>query len=99
MISRLLAVVPAVWIIAIRGDRSVTELINLSQVILCLGLPFAMFPLLLFTSSRRKMGRWANGWFLGTLGWAFVLLITALAVYSLPESLRTAWHILAGGAE
>jgi manganese transport protein len=99
MISRLLAVVPAVWIIAIRGDRSVTELINLSQVILCLELPFAMFPLLLFTSSRRKMGRWANGWFLGTLGWAIVLLITALAVYSLPESLRTAWHILAGGAE
>ncbi len=99
MISRLLAVVPAVWIIAIRGDRSVTDLINLSQVILCLELPFAMFPLLLFTTSRQKMGRWANGWFLASLGWAIVILITALDLYSLPESLRTAWHIIVGGGE
>ena len=99
MISRLLAVIPAVWIVAIRGDRSVTDLINLSQVVLCLELPFAMFPLLLFTSSRHKMGRWANGWFLGILGWSIVILITALDLYSLPESLRTGWHILAGAAD
>src|SRR5208337_3533460 len=59
MISRLLAIVPAVWIISIRGNGNVTDLVNLSQVLLCLELPFAMIPLLQFTSSRKRMGRWA----------------------------------------
>jgi manganese transport protein len=97
MISRLLAVVPAIWIISIRGNGSVTDLVNLSQVILCLILPFAMFPLLHFTSSRNIMGRWANGWFLMVLGWGSAILITLLDIYSLPESLKAAWHIIAGG--
>jgi len=97
MISRLLAVVPAIWIISIRGNGSVTDLVNLSQVLLCLILPFAMFPLLYFTSSRRVMGPWANGWFLRALGWGSTFLITAMAIYSLPESLHEAWRILSGG--
>jgi manganese transport protein len=97
MISRTLAVVPAIWIISIRGNGSVTDLVNLSQVILCLILPFAMFPLLHFTSSRRIMGQWANGWFLMVLGWGSVILITLMDIYSLPESLKDAWHIIAGG--
>ena len=97
MISRTLAVVPAIWIISIRGTGGVTDLVNLSQVILCLLLPIAMFPLLHFTSSRRLMGRWANGWFLTVFGWGSAVLITALALYSLPESLRDAWRIIRGG--
>ena len=97
MISRTLAVVPAIWIISIRGNGSVTDLVNLSQVILCLILPFAMFPLLHFTSSRKIMGRWANGWFLMVLGWGSAILITLMDIYSLPESLKAAWHIIAGG--
>jgi manganese transport protein len=97
MISRTLAVVPAIWIISVRGNGSVTDLVNLSQVILCLILPFAMFPLLQFTSSRKLMGQWANGWFLIVLGWGSAILITLLDIYSLPESLKQAWHIIAGG--
>jgi manganese transport protein len=97
MISRTIAIVPAIWIISIRGGGSVTDLVNLSQVILCLILPLAMFPMLHFTSSRRKMGRWANGWFLMILGWGSALLITAMAIYSLPESLKEAWRIISGG--
>ncbi len=97
MISRMLAIVPAVWIVIVRGEGSVTDLINLSQVVLCIILPLALFPLLLFTSSRRRMGRWVNGWFLLTLGWGSVLLITAMDLYSLPESLKEAWRIIAGG--
>ena len=97
MISRLLAVVPAVWIICIRGNGNVTDLVNLSQVILCLILPFAMFPLLQFTSSRKVMGRWRNGWFLLILGWSSAILITAMDIYSLPESLKEAWRIITGG--
>ena len=96
MISRTLAVAPAIWIISIRGNGSVTDLVNLSQVILCLLLPLAMFPLLHFTSSRSKMGKWANGWFLLILGWGSALLITAMALYSLPESLKEAWRVITG---
>jgi manganese transport protein len=97
MISRTIAIVPAVWIVSIRGTGSVTDLVNLSQVILCLILPLAMFPLLHFTSSSRRMGRWVNGWFLLILGWGSALLITAMDLYSLPESLKEAWRIITGG--
>ncbi|HZL42664.1 MAG TPA: Nramp family divalent metal transporter [Verrucomicrobiae bacterium] len=96
MISRMLAILPAIWIICIRGEGSVTDLVNFSQVILCLILPFAMFPLLHLTSSRKIMGRWANGWSLMILGWGSALLITVMDLYSLPESLREAWRIIVG---
>jgi manganese transport protein len=96
MISRLLAVVPAIAIIGIRGNGSITDLVNLSQVYLCLVLPFAMFPLLQFTSSRKIMGRWRNGWFLLALGWASVLVITGMDIYSLPAALKEAWHVIVG---
>ena len=97
MISRSLAIVPAILIISVRGSGSVTDLVNLSQVLLCLELPFAMFPLLHFTSSRKIMGRWTNGWFLLIFGWGSALLITAMDLYSLPESLKEAWRIIVGG--
>jgi len=96
MITRTIAVVPAILIISIRGSGSVTDLVNLSQVILCLQLPFAMFPLLHFTSSGERMGRWANGWFLLITGWASAILITAMALYTLPDALPEAWRIIAG---
>ena len=92
MISRLLAVVPAIVIIGFRGSGSITDLVNLSQVVLCLILPFAMFPLLHFTSSRKIMGQWRNGWFLLVLGWGSVLVITGMDIYSLPDALKDAWH-------
>jgi manganese transport protein len=96
MISRLLAVIPAIFIVSIRGSGSITDLVNLSQVILCLILPFAMFPLLHFTSSRKIMGPWRNGWFLLLLGWGSVITITAMDIYSLPDALKDAWHIVIG---
>ena len=55
---------PPILIIGIRGDSSINDLINLSQVVLALQLPLAMFPLLHFTSSRKRMGNWKSGWFL-----------------------------------
>jgi manganese transport protein len=97
MISRMLAVVPAIVIIGIRGNGSITDLVNLSQVYLCLVLPFAMFPLLQFTSSRKIMGQWRNGWFLLVLGWASVIAITGMDIYSLPDALKQAWHVIIGG--
>jgi len=96
LITRAVAILPAVVIIGLRGDASVNDLLTLSQVVLALQLPFAMFPLLHFTSSAAKMRGWKNGWFLMAAGWGSALLITALIVWGLPESLRSAWHVIVG---
>lgn len=96
LITRMLAIIPAVLVIGVRGDSSVNDLLTLSQVVLALQLPFAMFPLLHFTSSRRKMGPWKLGWFLLIAGWGSALLITAMDACGLPESLRSAWHVILG---
>jgi manganese transport protein len=96
MITRILAILPAILIIGIRGNSSVNDLLTLSQVVLALQLPFAMFPLLHLTSSRKRMGAWKNGWLLMIFGWGSALLITAMDLYGLPDSLRTAWHVITG---
>jgi manganese transport protein len=96
LITRTLAVLPAVLIIGLRGDSSVTELLTLSQVILALQLPFAMFPLLHFTSSPKRMGQWKSGFLLLVAGWASAILITSMDIYGLPDSLKTAWQLIMG---
>ncbi len=97
LITRTLAILPAVLVIGLRGDSSVTDLLVLSQVVLALQLPFAMFPLLHFTTSRKIMGRWRNGWLLLIAGWGSALLITAMDIYGLPDSFKSAWHVITGG--
>src|ERR1700752_3464981 len=97
LITRALAIIPAVVIIGLRGDASVNDLLTLSQVVLALQLPFAMFPLLHFTSSSQKMRGWKNGWLLMAGGWGSAILITALDLWGLPDSLRSAWHVIVGG--
>jgi len=97
LITRTLAILPAVFIIGVRGDSSVTDLLTLSQVVLALQLPFAMFPLLQFTSSRNRMGQWKNGKILLIAGWASAILITAMDIFGLPDSFKAAWHVIMGG--
>ena len=97
LITRTLAILPAVFIIGLRGDSSVTDLLTLSQVVLALQLPFAMFPLLHFTSSRERMGAWRNGWFLLVAGWASAILITTMDIFGLPDSVKAAWQVIVGG--
>jgi manganese transport protein len=98
LITRLLAVIPAIVIIGIRGEGSrVTDLLVLSQVVLAMQLPLAMFPLLHFTSSRKWMGEFRNGWFLLIAGWTSCLLITALDIWGLPETIQKAWGVITGG--
>ena len=96
LITRVLAIIPAVIIIGLRGDSSVNDLLTLSQVVLALQLPFAMFPLLHFTSSRKYMGKWKSGLFLMLAGWTSAVLITAMDLYGLPDSLRSAWRVIIG---
>ena len=96
LVTRLLAIVPAVFVIGVRGEGSINDLLVLSQVVLALQLPFAMFPLLHLTSRRKFMGRWRNGPFLLAAGGASAILITAMDVYGLPGALRDVWAIVAG---
>jgi manganese transport protein len=96
LVTRMLAIIPAVLIIGLRGDSSVNDLLTLSQVVLALQLPFAMFPLLQFTSSRKRMGALRNGWFLMAAGWGSALVITAMDIWGLPDSIKSAWHVIIG---
>jgi len=97
LITRSLAIIPTAIYIGIRGANNITDLIVLSQVVLALQLPFAMFPLLHFASSRKRMGQWRLGWFLLIAGWGSALLITAFDFYGLPDAVKQAWQVIKGG--
>jgi manganese transport protein len=88
LLTRGLAITPAIVLVALRGEQgSVNDLLVWSQIVLAIQLPFAMLPLLHFTSRRRFMGRFANGWFLLFAGWGSAMLITALDLYWLYSKL------------
>jgi manganese transport protein len=96
LITRSLAIIPTAIFIGIRGANNVNDLLVLSQVVLALQLPFAMFPLLHFASSRKKMGQWRLGWFLLIAGWGSALLITTFDFYGLPDAVKQAWQVIVG---
>ena len=93
LITRLAAIVPAIFLIGVRGDSSVNDLLNLSQVVLAIQLPLAMVPLLCFAGSRKLMGSYRNGRFLTIAGWTSCLLITALDIYGLPGAIHDAMAV------
>jgi manganese transport protein len=78
LITRLLAIIPAVFVIAIYGDEGTGPLLILSQVILSLQLPFAVFPLVAFTGDRDKMGAFVAPPWLRVVAWAMALVILLL---------------------
>ena len=78
MITRLLAIIPAVVFIGIYGAEHVTDLLILSQVVLSVQLSFAVFPLLMFTSSKRIMGEFANSMVLTIGAWVIGVIIAGL---------------------
>ncbi|MES1255533.1 MAG: Nramp family divalent metal transporter [Acidobacteriota bacterium] len=86
LITRLLAIVPAIIVIAIYGDRGTGPLIILSQVILSLQLPFAVFPLVAFTSDPAKMGAFVTPRWLQALAWAIAVIIAVLNVWLLYQT-------------
>jgi len=98
LITRLCAITPAIVLVAQQGAKAnVNDLINLSQVVLAIQLPFAMFPLMFFASFKRFMGKYRLGWFLLIAGWATVLIITALDIYGLPDAWRQGMAVFTGG--
>jgi manganese transport protein len=80
MITRLIAVVPAVIVIGLFGESKTTQLLVASQVVLSMQLGFAVWPLMRFTSEKAKMGEFANPVWLKILGWTCALVIIVLNV-------------------
>ncbi len=81
IITRLMAIVPAVAVIAIYGSSGLTSLLILSQVVLSIQLSFAVFPLIIFTGSKKVMGVFANSRVLKILSWVVALIIAGLNVW------------------
>ncbi|MCY9509952.1 Nramp family divalent metal transporter [Paenibacillus larvae] len=81
MITRLIAVVPAFIVTWIAGSKGTGELLLWSQVVLSLQLPFAVIPLVLFTSDKRKMGEFTNPMWIKVLAWVSTAVIVALNVF------------------
>jgi manganese transport protein len=75
LITRAIAIIPAVLVIGIAGEGKVTSLLILSQVILSFQLPFAVIPLIQFTGNRAKMGEFANSRFTSIVAWTVAAVI------------------------
>ena len=88
LITRLIAIVPAVIVTALYGERGAVGLLILSQVILSLQLSFAVVPLVRFTGERRKMGEFANGRLLSAAAWSVVAVIVGLNGWLLVGTFR-----------
>ena len=78
LVTRSLAILPAALVIGFLGEHKVTSLIILSQVILCFQLPFAVIPLIQFTSDRAKMGEFTNSRVTIVVAWIVTAIILGL---------------------
>jgi len=86
LITRLIAIVPAVVVIVLYGERSTGALLVLSQVVLSLQLSFAVFPLVTFTSDRKKMGPFVTPLWMRALAWPVAFVIAALNCWLLYQT-------------
>jgi manganese transport protein len=84
LITRAVAIIPAAGTILVAGEEATYKLLILSQVVLSLQLPFAVIPLIQFTSDRERMGTFANKPWVKTLAWTAAAIIVGL-------NLRLAW--------
>ncbi len=89
LITRAIAIIPAILVIGIAGEGKVTSLLILSQVVLSFQLPFAVIPLIQFTGSRAKMGEFANSRLTSAISW-----IVAVAIIGFNAELL--WLIIRG---
>ncbi|MGA7338957.1 MAG: Nramp family divalent metal transporter [Terracidiphilus sp.] len=86
LITRSLAIIPTIVVVAITGERGTEKLLILSQVILSLQLSFAVVPLVLFTGDRARMGEFVNGRWLKALAWFTAVVIAALNAWLLIQT-------------
>ena len=101
LITRALAIIPAVLVIGMLGESKTTQLLVASQVVLSMQLGFAVWPLMRFTNEKAKMGEFANRLWLKILGWITAAIIIVLNVKLLfdmfvPASILKAFYGLFG---
>ncbi|MEG4250884.1 Nramp family divalent metal transporter [Microcoleus sp. AT3-A2] len=87
LLTRLIAIVPALIVIILFGEGSTTNLLVFSQVILSLQLPFAVIPLVMFTSNRNLMGEFVNPFWLKALAWLVASIIVGLNSWLLLQTI------------
>ena len=97
LITRLIAIVPAVCVIGYFGESKTTALLVASQVVLSMQLGFAVWPLMRFTGEKAKMGEFVNPLWIAVLGWATAAVIITLNMKLLfdilaPEPVRRAFY-------
>ena len=95
LVTRSFAITPAALTIYFAGDKATYQLLILSQVILSMQLPFAVIPLIHFTSDRRRMGEFANKLWVLVLAWIAAAVIVVLNVWLMVQIL-TGWVEAAG---
>ncbi|MFN7993792.1 MAG: Nramp family divalent metal transporter [Bryobacteraceae bacterium] len=88
LITRTIAIVPAAITIYVSGEKGTYQLLILSQVILSMQLPFAVIPLIHFTSDRRRMAGFTNPAWVRWLSWAAAVLIVGLNIWLLSEGIQ-----------
>jgi manganese transport protein len=89
LITRAIAIIPAVIVTALWGAKGTANLLVLSQVILSMQLSFAVFPLVKFTSDKRKMGEFVNSSWLKSLSWVTAIFIAVLNAWLLVQVLHS----------
>ncbi len=89
LLTRLLAIVPAIIITFMYGEKGVSSLLVLSQVILSMQLPFAIVPLISFTSNKTKMGLFVNKTYIKYIAWSISILIIVLNMYLLIQTVSS----------
>ena len=87
LITRSLAIVPTLIVVAITGEQGTEKLLILSQVILSLQLSFAVIPLVIFTGSKAKMGEFVNKRWLQGLAWTTAAVIAVLNGWLLVQAM------------
>ena len=88
LVTRTMAIIPAAFTVYLAGEHGTYQLLILSQVILSMQLPFAVIPLIHFTSSRERMGAFANRTWLRVLAWSTAALILVLNVWLMATAVR-----------
>jgi manganese transport protein len=96
LVSRLLAIVPAVLVVALQGEGAVGSLLVLSQVVLSLQLSFAVIPLVTFTSQRSRMGEFVNPPWVVALAALVTLVIVGLNAKLVLDSVAGTWTATGG---
>ena len=98
LITRSLAIIPAMFLISASGGKDTVQLLILSQVVLSMQLSFAIFPLMIFTSDRKRMGQFVNNLPTKIIGYLVCTVIAALNIYLLYDTIGWKWLLAIAAA-